>query len=292
MKTTLALALMGAALISMPAVAQNAASQNSGGQGQSGTQQEAKAPPLYQIKAGQWRATKLDGLDVYNTNNEKIGDISELIVDRSGKIQAVVIGIGGFLGIGEHQVAVPFEQVQWMDQPAERRVSSNNGTNAGSGAGSNATSGSGSSTASDSGGASPGRDRDAVTTGANAPPPGPAQINAPLAGTRPASAPAGGPTAVNEPAGSQAAMNGSAGGGATTTAAPTQTRVDPGTGAAVTSTTGSNAAATGGAATGGDRTANRDTNRNDTTQMYRPDHAVVAMTKDQLQALPEVRYGR
>ena len=80
-----------------------------------------RPPPLYQMKAGQWRASKLDGLDVYNTNNEKIGDISELILDRGGKIEAIVIGVGGFLGMGEHQVAVPFDKVQWVDQPRSTR---------------------------------------------------------------------------------------------------------------------------------------------------------------------------
>jgi len=270
----------------MPAVAQNSRGQNAAGQSQSGTTQEAKAPPLYQIKPGEWRASKLDGLDVYNTNNEKIGDISELILDRSGKIQAVVIGVGGFLGMGEHKVAVPFEQVQWVDQPVEHRTSSNDRTNAGNGTGGIGTSGigtsgSGSSTASTSDNAGADRDRAAGMNAANAPPPGPAQVNAPVAGVHPDTAPAGG--------------------AAPATVAPTQTRVDPGTGAMVTTTAGGNAAATGGdhsATTGGDRTnasdrmANRDNNRNDTTRTYRPDHAVVAMTKDQVKALSEVRYAQ
>src|SRR3569832_1432720 len=46
---------------------------------------------MTQEQPGQWRASKLDGLNVYNQNNEKIGDISELIVDSSGKVQAVVV---------------------------------------------------------------------------------------------------------------------------------------------------------------------------------------------------------
>ncbi len=66
---------------------------------------------------GQWRASKLEGLDVYNQNNEKIGDISELIVDNSGKVQAVVIGVGGFLGIGERHVALPPSAVVLTRQP-------------------------------------------------------------------------------------------------------------------------------------------------------------------------------
>ena len=56
------------------------------------------------MKPGQWRATKLDGLNVYDPGNNKIGDISELIIGRDGRVAAVVVGVGGFLGIGEHNV--------------------------------------------------------------------------------------------------------------------------------------------------------------------------------------------
>jgi PRC-barrel domain len=37
-------------------------------------------------------------------------------VDKSGKVEAVVIGVGGFLGVGEHDVAVPSNQLRWMDE--------------------------------------------------------------------------------------------------------------------------------------------------------------------------------
>ena len=72
---------------------------------------------MTQEQPGQWRASKLEGLDVYNQNNEKIGDISELLVDSSGKIQAVVVGVGGFLGLGERDVAIPFEQIKLVNEP-------------------------------------------------------------------------------------------------------------------------------------------------------------------------------
>ena len=39
-----------------------------------------------------WRASKLMGLDVYNEANEKLGDVNELILDKNGKVNAVVIG--------------------------------------------------------------------------------------------------------------------------------------------------------------------------------------------------------
>jgi sporulation protein YlmC with PRC-barrel domain len=68
-------------------------------------------------KEGQWRSSKLIGVNVYNDNNEKIGDIQELIVDKSGKVENVVLGVGGFLGVGEHYVAVPMEKLKWVDEP-------------------------------------------------------------------------------------------------------------------------------------------------------------------------------
>lgn len=85
---------------------------------------------LTQEKAGQWRSSKIKGLNIYNDRNDKIGDINDLIVDRDGKIDAVVIGVGGFLGVGEHDVAVPFNQVKWVDQPpsGDHSASNNAGT--------------------------------------------------------------------------------------------------------------------------------------------------------------------
>ena len=68
-------------------------------------------------KEGQWRSSKLIGVNVYNDNNEKIGDINELIVDKSGKVDNVVLGVGGFLGMGEHYVAVPMEKLKWVNEP-------------------------------------------------------------------------------------------------------------------------------------------------------------------------------
>jgi hypothetical protein len=73
---------------------------------------------MTQEAASQWRATKLIGLNVCNNDNEKIGGITELIVERSGKLDAVIVGAGGFLGLGEHDVAIPYDQIGWMYLPA------------------------------------------------------------------------------------------------------------------------------------------------------------------------------
>src|ERR1700712_4777478 len=66
---------------------------------------------------GQWRTSKLVGLNVYNDNNEKLGDISELLIDQTGKVQAVIIGVGGFLGMGSHDVAVAFDKLKFVNEP-------------------------------------------------------------------------------------------------------------------------------------------------------------------------------
>jgi sporulation protein YlmC with PRC-barrel domain len=66
---------------------------------------------------GDWRASKVVGLSVYNANNESVGSINDLLTDQSGNIKAVVIGVGGFLGVGEHLVAVPFDKVKFTNDP-------------------------------------------------------------------------------------------------------------------------------------------------------------------------------
>ena len=59
-----------------------------------------------QQASDQWLASKFKGTDVIGSNNEKIGDVSDILFDRNGKIMAYVIGVGGFLGIGSKDVAL------------------------------------------------------------------------------------------------------------------------------------------------------------------------------------------
>ena len=57
------------------------------------------------------------GLSVYNDKNESVGSINDMLTDKSGNIKAVIIGVGGFLGVGEHLVAVPFDKVKFVSEP-------------------------------------------------------------------------------------------------------------------------------------------------------------------------------
>jgi hypothetical protein len=92
-------------------------------------------------------ASKLIGTTVISTNNESIGDVNDVIMDRQGKAMAVVIGVGGFLGIGEKDVAVAFDKLDF--NPPQQTAAANTNPPPAGGAGSNpaATTGSTSSTA-------------------------------------------------------------------------------------------------------------------------------------------------
>jgi sporulation protein YlmC with PRC-barrel domain len=57
-------------------------------------------------------ASSIIGKPAVNSQDETIGDVNDLVTDRSGKIVAALIGVGGFLGIGEKDVAVRFEDLK------------------------------------------------------------------------------------------------------------------------------------------------------------------------------------
>ncbi|KRR14509.1 photosystem reaction center subunit H [Bradyrhizobium jicamae] len=113
MQKLLAAALLSAAVFSVPAYAQSPqpADKAAPAATSAGTQEKM-------MLKGNWRASKLMGLDVYNEANEKLGDINELILDKNGKVAAVVIGVGGFLGMGEHDIAVSMDKLKFMEEPA------------------------------------------------------------------------------------------------------------------------------------------------------------------------------
>jgi hypothetical protein len=72
-----------------------------------------------QSAGGLWRASKLHGIGVYNDQNEKIGDIDDVLMDKDGKATRAVLGVGGFLKMGEHYVAVKFSDLKFTDRPVK-----------------------------------------------------------------------------------------------------------------------------------------------------------------------------
>src|SRR5437588_1422288 len=64
------------------------------------------------IAPGQLRATQMDGSTVYDTKNQNIGDVKDIILDKDGKVAAVVLDVGSFLGMGGKFVAVSMNDLK------------------------------------------------------------------------------------------------------------------------------------------------------------------------------------
>lgn len=115
----LVLATLSASLLAGAAIAQTGApnppSSSTGTAPAATTQSKNQETNL--AGQGKWRASKLMGVDIYGPDDKKVGDVTEVIVDKTGKIEMVTVGVGGFLGIGAKDVAIPFDQVTWSDQP-------------------------------------------------------------------------------------------------------------------------------------------------------------------------------
>lgn len=119
----LATTVAAAALLTAGAVAQTPPKNTTPNQTQTTPQNQPAttgttnaANPTAQ-QTGQWRGSQLIGLDVYNNNNENIGDINDVILGKDGRIELIVVGVGGWLGMGQHDVALRWEQVNFSDQP-------------------------------------------------------------------------------------------------------------------------------------------------------------------------------
>lgn len=60
----------------------------------------------------QIRSDQLVGSNIVNASDDKIGSISDLIMDQEGQVVGIVVGVGGFLGMGEKQVALSWDAVE------------------------------------------------------------------------------------------------------------------------------------------------------------------------------------
>jgi sporulation protein YlmC with PRC-barrel domain len=58
--------------------------------------------------------------DVYDTQDNKIGDVNDILLDKDGRVSTVIIGVGGFLGVGEKDVAVPFTALKMAEKAGDR----------------------------------------------------------------------------------------------------------------------------------------------------------------------------
>jgi sporulation protein YlmC with PRC-barrel domain len=104
-----------AAVLAVPAFAQQPTTKpDTADQPPAAASTNASAGFMQKQDPAQWRGSKLIGTSVYGPDNKSIGSIDDLIVDGNGQIKAAVIGVGGFLGVGQKDVAVPFSALHVM----------------------------------------------------------------------------------------------------------------------------------------------------------------------------------
>ena len=83
------------------------------------TKETANVSPTRET-AEEWRASKLAGVPSLWPRQQEGQDITDVLMNKEGKAELIVIGVGGFLEIGEKDVSVPYDQVKFTDRRAGR----------------------------------------------------------------------------------------------------------------------------------------------------------------------------
>jgi sporulation protein YlmC with PRC-barrel domain len=117
MKALTSALLLGTLLVSGPAIAAQDTAQPSD---QTTTNQRNESDQTLTQLQGGLPVSDYYNQNVYDTNDNKIGDVKDLILEKGGKVNAAIVGVGGFLGAGEKDVAVPFDQLQLKEKNGDR----------------------------------------------------------------------------------------------------------------------------------------------------------------------------
>jgi PRC-barrel domain len=115
-KLTTILALTGASLLGAHAFAQSTAPTPAPTQTPPAV---AMPDPIYTAPwtPAHWRSSEVIGKPVYTRNDERIGEIDDLLVGADGNVVAAVVGVGGFLGMGERKVAISYPALKMARDP-------------------------------------------------------------------------------------------------------------------------------------------------------------------------------
>lgn len=89
---------------------------------------QSQQPKWLSPQGEEIRASKLIGSSVRNSAGETIGDVNDVVLGKDGKVAAVVLGVGGILGLGERQVAVGFESLKLSRDNGGRMIPTLNAT--------------------------------------------------------------------------------------------------------------------------------------------------------------------
>jgi hypothetical protein len=112
-----------AAALAVPAFAQQPAANPGMTSPSSAQQSSSQSTGFVKSQSGnEWRGSKLIGASVYGPDNASIGEINDVIIGSDGSIKAAVIGVGGFLGVGQKDVAVPFDALNVTRTPDSNSI--------------------------------------------------------------------------------------------------------------------------------------------------------------------------
>ena len=109
------LRLAGVVVLALVPIATNAVAQTAA----------TAAPAMPFISAqpsNEWLARMFMGAAIQNTAGETVGEVSDLMFDPSGRISTVVVGVGGFLGMGEKNVGVRYDAVSFKSGAKGERI--------------------------------------------------------------------------------------------------------------------------------------------------------------------------
>ena len=90
-------------------------------------QTSARTPPIARegfvaAAAEDFTADRLQGAAVYDANDERVGEVGEILLSEDGQVSDLVIDVGGFLGIGEKPVALPMDSVDILRQDGGEEI--------------------------------------------------------------------------------------------------------------------------------------------------------------------------
>ena len=108
--TRMFVALAAASTLTLSLALAQSPAPSAGTDNASATAHTAKV--IDQQKPDEWVASRFKGTDVLGADGTKVGSVNDILFDHNGQIKAIVVGVGGFLGIGSKEVALEFNNFQ------------------------------------------------------------------------------------------------------------------------------------------------------------------------------------
>jgi len=138
LKTLMISAAISALTVSGALAQANPPAAQSGNQTAAAESTHMNSPKFIQAQtANEWAFSKFKGTDVLGPDNAKVGDVIDIVFDKQGKVHALIVGVGGFLGIGEKNVAIDLTAFEVVPYSTGSNTANNAGNTGAGGTGMN-----------------------------------------------------------------------------------------------------------------------------------------------------------